>query len=80
MSRSGFAHGFCVMSDVAEVEYKCTDFYDPSNEVHLLWNDPDLAIQWPIQNPVLSAKDRDGVTLRHIEPQLAEYFTLPKSK
>jgi dTDP-4-dehydrorhamnose 3,5-epimerase len=68
----GYAHGFCVLSENAEVEYKCTDVYDPSHELHLLWNDPDLAIQWPIQNPTLSAKDRDGTSLRGIESKLVE--------
>ncbi|HTC22669.1 MAG TPA: dTDP-4-dehydrorhamnose 3,5-epimerase [bacterium] len=53
----GFLHGFCVMSPVAKVEYKCTDFYDPSDEVGVRWDDPDLAIQWPHRNPILSAKD-----------------------
>jgi dTDP-4-dehydrorhamnose 3,5-epimerase len=76
----GFAHGFCVLSDSALVEYKCTDLYDPSNELHLLWNDPDLAIDWPVQNPVLSAKDAAGSTLRQIEPSLARHFAIPKSK
>jgi dTDP-4-dehydrorhamnose 3,5-epimerase len=68
----GYAHGFCVLSESAEVEYKCSDLYDPSNELHLLWNDPDLAIQWPIKEPLLSAKDKDGVSLRQIEPKLVE--------
>ena len=77
---AGFAHGFCVLSETAMVEYKCTDLYDPTHELHLLWNDPDIAIQWPIQNPLVSGKDREGVTLRHIEPQLAQYFARPKSK
>ncbi len=76
----GFAHGFCVTSDVAEVEYKCTDLYDPSNEIHLAWNDPDLAIRWPVAQPVLSAKDHQGVRLRQIEPQLSSHFTMPKTK
>jgi dTDP-4-dehydrorhamnose 3,5-epimerase len=76
----GFAHGFCVMSDVAEVAYKCTDLYDPSNELHLLWNDPDLAVDWPIKDPVLSAKDKDGVGLRQVEPILRQFFGTPKSK
>ena len=71
----GFAHGFCVLSDIAEMEYKCTDLYDPSNELHLLWNDPDVAIQWPIENPILSTKDRDGVTLRAIESKLVKSFS-----
>jgi dTDP-4-dehydrorhamnose 3,5-epimerase len=54
----GCAHGFCVLSDWAEVEYKCTDFYDPADEFGIVWNDPDLAIAWPVRDPVLSAKDR----------------------
>jgi dTDP-4-dehydrorhamnose 3,5-epimerase len=68
----GYAHGFCVLSDSAEVHYKCTDLYDPSNELHLLWNDPDLAIAWPIQKPNLSSKDLAGVTLRQVESKLVE--------
>lgn len=54
----GFLHGFCVVSDVAQVEYKCTDFYDPSDEVGVIWNDPTLAIAWPVGDPVLSKKDQ----------------------
>jgi dTDP-4-dehydrorhamnose 3,5-epimerase len=53
----GFAHGFCVMSDVAEVEYKVTDFYDAGGELHILWSDPTIGIRWPIQQPLLSPKD-----------------------
>jgi dTDP-4-dehydrorhamnose 3,5-epimerase len=52
-----FAHGFCVLSESAEFLYKCTDFYVPGDEAGLIWNDPQLAIDWPIDNPVLSAKD-----------------------
>jgi dTDP-4-dehydrorhamnose 3,5-epimerase len=69
----GFAHGFCVVSDFAEVEYKVTAFYDPSDELHLLWNDPDLKIDWPIANPQLSAKDLAGVRLNEIEQRLPVY-------
>ncbi|HJT24571.1 MAG TPA: dTDP-4-dehydrorhamnose 3,5-epimerase [bacterium] len=54
----GFLHGFCVTTDFAEVEYKCTDFYDVSDEVGVRWNDPDLKIAWTISNPVLSEKDK----------------------
>jgi dTDP-4-dehydrorhamnose 3,5-epimerase len=54
----GFAHGFCVMSEVAEVEYKCTDFYDPPSERGLIWNDPEVGIDWPITDPILSARDQ----------------------
>ena len=53
----GFAHGFQVLSDTADFEYKCTDVYDPSDEGTILWNDPDLNIPWPIDNPTLSEKD-----------------------
>jgi dTDP-4-dehydrorhamnose 3,5-epimerase len=55
----GFAHGFCVTSEVAEVEYKCTDFYDPPSERGLIWNDPEVAIAWPIQDPILSERDKN---------------------
>ena len=59
----GFAHGFCVVSDAAEVEYKCTDFYDPSGELSIAWNDPTLGIRWPIDAPLLSPRDRENATL-----------------
>ena len=53
----GFAHGFVVLSDIADFEYKCTDFYDSTDEGSILWSDPDLGIHWPVQNPIVSAKD-----------------------
>lgn len=53
----GFAHGFCVLSDTASFQYKCTDYYDPSDECGLIWNDQDLGIEWPVSDPVVSAKD-----------------------
>ena len=59
----GFAHGFVVLSDTADFEYKCTDYYDPSDEGCILWSDPDLDIPWPITNPVLSTKDESAKQL-----------------
>lgn len=59
----GFAHGFLVLSDIADFEYKCTDYYDPSDEGSILWNDPELNIPWPIENPNLSAKDKSAQRL-----------------
>lgn len=54
---AGFLHGFCVTSDWAEVEYKCTALYDPADEIGVVWNDPDIGIGWPIAEPNISAKD-----------------------
>lgn len=59
----GFAHGFCVTSPTAEVVYKCTDMYAPSEEGCVLWNDPDIGIEWPVESPSLSAKDKVGQCL-----------------
>ena len=59
----GFAHGFCVLSEFADVEYKCSDVYDPEGESGLLWNDPAVAIEWPIVSPLLSEKDRSNTGL-----------------
>lgn len=54
----GFAHGFCVLSETADVIYKCTDFYAPDDEYGIHWSDPTVGINWPIQNPILSEKDK----------------------
>ena len=56
----GFAHGFVVLSDIADFEYKCTDYYDPSDEGSVLWNDSDIKIPWPIDKPSLSEKDANA--------------------
>ena len=53
----GFAHGFCVLSETALFSYKCSDLYAPDCERGVLWNDPDLAIDWPVKNPMLSEKE-----------------------
>ena len=66
----GFAHGFVVTSEVAEFEYKCTDFYEPADELRILWNDPAIGIAWPIPDPVLSDKDRNARPIAELMEQL----------
>ena len=66
----GFAHGFIVLSDVADFEYKCTDYYDPLDEESIIWNDPDLGIVWPIKDPILSTKDSQAKQLKDINHSL----------
>ncbi len=65
----GFAHGFCVLSEVADLHYKVTHLYDPADEGGLVWNDPELAIAWPIASPIVSKRDRAYPALRQISPQ-----------
>ena len=55
---AGFAHGFAVLSPEAEIEYKCTEVYDPADEIGIAWNDPALAIKWPVERPLLSQRDQ----------------------
>lgn len=62
----GLAHGFVVLSDIADFEYKCTDYYNPASEGCLIWNDPDIGIEWPIDNPLLSDKDKLGKTFKDL--------------
>lgn len=65
---AGLAHGFLVLSDIADFEYKCTDYYHPASEQCIIWNDPDLNIDWGLAHatPILSAKDQHGKRLRDI--------------
>ena len=69
---TGFAHGFCVTSEVADVEYKCSDVYDPGGEAGLIWNDPRVGITWPVSEPLLSPKDARNPVL---EPSRADLPT-----
>jgi dTDP-4-dehydrorhamnose 3,5-epimerase len=68
---AGFAHGFCALTDDADLVYKCTTFYDPQSDRSILWNDPDLGIQWPIASPRLSPKDAAA-------PRLKDASILPR--
>ncbi|GLR76437.1 MULTISPECIES: dTDP-4-dehydrorhamnose 3,5-epimerase [Vibrionaceae] len=66
----GFAHGFCVLSESADFQYKCTDYYDPNDESGLLWNDPEIGIEWPIKKPLLSDKDSVQPLLSDIKEKI----------
>jgi dTDP-4-dehydrorhamnose 3,5-epimerase len=69
----GLAHGFCVTTDSAQVEYKCTGFYYPEDELSILWNDPDIGIAWPIDEPILSDKDRTAPRLKDVQDRLVQF-------
>ena len=62
----GFAHGFLSLTNNTILQYKCTDYYDPNDEHTIIWNDDDLNIDWPISNPKVSKKDKDGKKFKHI--------------
>lgn len=65
----GFAHGFCVLSESADFQYKCTDYYDSNDEGGIIWNDTTINISWPVRNPILSEKDK-------ILPSFKEIYSL----
>jgi len=73
----GFAHGFCVLSEVAHVLYKCSDLYVPEDEGGILWSDPDLAIDWPIEKPLLSDKDSRLPCLADVPPERLPVYADP---
>lgn len=62
----GYAHGFVVLSELADFEYKCTDYYHPEDEIGVIWDDPDIGIDWPLESPSLSAKDLALPTLSEL--------------
>lgn len=66
----GFGHGFQVLSEIADVSYKLTSLYDPATEAELAWNDPDVGIEWPESEPILSDRDRAAPTLDEIKADL----------
>ena len=63
----GYAHGFCVTSDEAEVSYKCTEYYDPNSERGVIWNDDTLSIDWPVKDPKISPKDNEWPSLLNLK-------------
>lgn len=67
----GFAHGFCVSSRVAQVEYKCTELYDPEDELGIAYDDPDIGIPWPVEHPLVSERDRRHPRLRDVIDRLS---------
>lgn len=62
----GFAHGFCVISQIVDFHYKCSDYYNPKFEQGILWSDPNLAIDWPLSEPIISPKDQNYSQLKNI--------------
>jgi dTDP-4-dehydrorhamnose 3,5-epimerase len=72
---AGFAHGFLALTDRVQFLYKCSDFYDPSDERGILWNDPDLALNWGIENPLVSGKDAKCPTLAAIPKELLPQYS-----
>jgi dTDP-4-dehydrorhamnose 3,5-epimerase len=70
---AGFAHGFCTLSPVADIMYKCTALYDPSDDRGVLWSDETLGITWPISDPLLSPKDQRLAPLDPSRPDLPRY-------
>ena len=69
----GFAHGFCVLSELADVEYKCSDVYVPEDEITVQWNDPAIGVRWPIAEPLLSKRDQVGRPLAELGDRLPVY-------
>jgi dTDP-4-dehydrorhamnose 3,5-epimerase len=67
---AGFAHGFCVFSEEADVAYKLSSYYDPETEAGIRWDDPDVGVEWPIQHPLLSDRDKLAPTLAEIADDL----------
>lgn len=72
----GYAHGFAVLSDVADVEYKCTEYYDHTDDSGIIWNDPTLDINWRIRNPILSEKDASLPALSQFINRKTERYAL----
>ena len=74
---AGYAHGFCVMSDVVDFQYKCTELYHPDDECGILWNDPNVGIEWPLDDVILSDKDKVNKPLSEIADDKLPVFIKP---
>ena len=66
----GFAHGFCVLSEVADVNYKVSSYYDPATEAGIAWDDPDVGVEWPVPDPQLSERDKNAPRLADVADEL----------
>jgi dTDP-4-dehydrorhamnose 3,5-epimerase len=69
----GFAHGICITSEFAEIDYKCSDYYDPDDELRIIWNDPSLGVDWPTTSPLLAVKDAEARRLVEQYDSLPDY-------
>ena len=77
----GFAHGFCALSPVVDFHYKCTDYYDPSSEMTVAWDDPTLGIEWPIDDPTVSNKDKKQARrLQNLKPDQLPHYSIWKNQ
>jgi dTDP-4-dehydrorhamnose 3,5-epimerase len=66
----GFAHGFCVLSETADVAYRLSNYYDPATEAGIAWDDPEVGVEWPLEDPILSERDRNAPRLAEIADEL----------
>lgn len=76
----GLHHGFLVLSEFADFEYKCTDLYFPDDEIAVRWNDPDIGIQWPLNDPIVSVRDEAAPLLADLAPERLPRYTEPGNR
>ena len=74
---AGFGHGFAALTEFAEIQYKCTNLYTPAAEGAVRWNDPDIGIEWPVNNPIVSEKDSQAQSLKQYQARPAFHYPLP---
>lgn len=76
---AGFLHGFCVLSDIAQVEYKCTELYHHADEISVRWNDPEFGVEWPVDDPLLSRRDQEALGFKEAGDLLARFPSYPET-